>query len=203
MAVCVPAFAAERTNAFQSQELIEKRLTVDLNQSLSQSEKQFLQKYCKILSEFSLDENNVLALSLSDEELIKKYSFTNSDLIFLHKIIDSSKEINKNYNHSGSQIQPNVFIEGTVIYFTASDVDTLLLAAASAGPTAMIAALDLVATMTGGPVATAITTVLGVIGVASISNFCYLCIQAHTYGEGVYIGVEFDGGFPNGVQGRW
>lgn len=44
-----------------------------------------------------------------------------------------------------------------------------------------------------GPVGTEIVAAVGILGIASLANFTYLVIQAHYAGQGVYIGVEWDG----------
>ncbi len=57
--------------------------------------------------------------------------------------------------------------------------------------------------MIGGPAGTIITTVLDVLGMASLGRFCYVITQAEFAHEGVYIGIEWNHGFPNIVFDVW
>ena len=86
--------------------------------------------------------------------------------------------------------------------FTNSDIFIFLLVAAEAGPYALAAALDAVATLFGGPIGTVIGIILDIIGFATLANFAYLIFQAAWAGEGVYFGIDWTP-WPNYTQGLW
>lgn len=106
-------------------------------------------------------------------------------------------------NASSGAVSPNVFANGTVIYFTFSDTGGLLLTAAAAGPWAILAALDRIASLFGGPVGTIIGLVLSVVSFGTLAQFGYAVLQAYSKHEGVYIGITWNWFWPNPVQGTW
>ena len=99
-------------------------------------------------------------------------------------------------------VSPYLSVNGTVVFFTYSDMVAFLFTAAVAGPAALAAALDAVAWLFGGPIGGAIGVILDIIGWATIANFAYLIIQAHVLHRGVYFGIEWTP-FPNYTQGTW
>lgn len=76
-------------------------------------------------------------------------------------------------------------------------------AAAAIGPEALMLAVDGVLTMLGGPAGAVASVILDIVGIASITNLCYLIIQSAYYGKGIYIGIDWNGPFPNYTQGMW
>lgn len=100
-------------------------------------------------------------------------------------------------------VSPDVRSSGLVIYFSFSEVGYFLITAASAGPWALLACLDAIASMFGGPVGTVIMTVLGIIGIGTLSNLAYLIVQGYSKHEGIYFGITFNWFWPNYTQGTW
>lgn len=96
---------------------------------------------------------------------------------------------------------PNVFVEGATIYFDNGDIHAFLLAAATAGPAALSAALAALGTVSAGPVGTAIAAILAVIAAPSLVEICGRVIAAAGTGRGVYIRLELD--YPPISCGYW
>ncbi|MEK3978887.1 hypothetical protein MKY37_07270 [Psychrobacillus sp. FSL K6-2836] len=72
------------------------------------------------------------------------------------------------------------------VYFSLDEVEMYFFAAAATGP-----------------VATTISLVLTIIGTATLVNLCYLITQAVVQKKGIYIGISWNGAFPNYAQGTW
>lgn len=89
------------------------------------------------------------------------------------------------------------------VYFSLDEVKMYFFAAAATGPVALAAALNSVVFLLGGPVATTISLVLTIIGTATLVNLCYLITQAVVQKKGIYIGISWNGAFPNYAQGTW
>ncbi len=182
------------------------------NITLNQQAKDYLKNLTTsgILKDISVDKNGLISLDQSDEYLKTKYNVDNS---FMNTLRLSIKDLNtKKLNpvnfvngskSKNSSISPNVFVSNWIVYFTQSDVQAYLISAAIAGPAAMALALDGVATLIGGPVGTVLSLVLDIVGAASLVNLCYLVIQSTYYNEGVFIGIQWNGAFPNYTQGVW
>jgi hypothetical protein len=104
---------------------------------------------------------------------------------------------------SAGVVSPYMFVRGTVLYLTDSDVGFWLLAAAYSGPWALMAALDALATVVGGPVGTVISGMRDVIGFTTLGGLAYLIVQSAVTGRGVYFGITWNWIFPNYTQGTW
>ncbi|TQR19710.1 hypothetical protein [Psychrobacillus vulpis] len=103
----------------------------------------------------------------------------------------------------GDTVSPMAQVKDWKVYFTLDEVKMYFFVAASTGPVALAAALNSVVFLLGGPVATTISLVLTIIGTATLVNLCYLITQAVVLKKGVYIGITWNGAFPNYAQGTW
>ncbi len=54
-----------------------------------------------------------------------------------------------------------------------------------------------------GPVGAAIASAVGILGFPSLAGFTYSILQAVSNKQGVYLGVEMNGVFPNIVSGTY
>jgi len=100
-------------------------------------------------------------------------------------------------------VQPNLSSNGTVLYLTYSDMVGFLFTAAVAGPWALVAAINAMGWLFGGPIGGAVTLIMSVIGITTVAGLAYLIIQAHALHQGVYFGITWNWVFPNYVQGTW
>lgn len=192
---------------------------------MNDSAKQFLKTYTQsgVLHEVSKNAQGKIIL-LHDKTFLKsKYHLSDTFLKQLDKFVsDINKKESLNSSIStqedrevstassslstssdNSIIVSDIFVSDWKVYFTESDVQTFLLVAAEVGPAAMDVALDGVATLVGGPVGTVISVILDIVGAASMTNLCYLVIQATYLNEGVYVGIQWNGPFPNYTEGLW
>lgn len=167
---------------------------------LTDSQAQFMQKYKALLDkfQFSNGDSGRLILSVTSDELINNYGFT----------FEESKAILDAVRFAYLPKQPDLYqsrmhIDGGKIYFTYDDVVAFLSSAAQIGPAAMYGALVGLGTVSLGPVGGMVVTALGVIGAPGLAEFTYQVVQATINRQGVYIGVEFNGIFPNIVSGTW
>jgi hypothetical protein len=100
-------------------------------------------------------------------------------------------------------VQPDVSMNGTVLYLTYSDMVGFLFTAAVAGPYALAAAINAMGWLFGGPIGGAVALIMSVIGITTIAGLAYLIIQAHVLHQGIYFGITWNWIFPNYVQGTW
>ena len=173
--------------------------------------KNFLAEYCNsgIINELSIDKTtgNIVLLHNNAAYLMKKYGVSSKFLAILNQSIS---KLNENKfgktipsGKVSKPITPDVYVSNWIIYFTYDDVNAFLFAAASAGPVALALELEAISTMLGGAVGSIIGIILNFIGAASLGYFCYIITQAEFNHQGVYIGIEWNHGFPNIVQGYW
>ena len=158
-----------------------------------------------VFGEFKLN-GKTLELKSSLETIKGKYNLNNKEVEALKTIQTQAKAI-ENMDIKNIDLNKNtdsrLHVSNWKVYFTNHDVNKFLFAAASIGPAALMAAIVSLSSMVAGPVGTVISAVLSVLGAASLSRLCYLVIQANTLGKGVYIGVTWNGPFPNYTDGLW
>ncbi|MCL6446128.1 MAG: hypothetical protein K6T83_22235 [Alicyclobacillus sp.] len=155
-----------------------------------------------LIKEFTLGSNGRLTLKEPLSLIQQKYHLDSAQMSNLEYILNESQEY-ANISPSVGRISPQLFYKNGIIYFTHSEVVATLFAAASLGPEAVVATLETLGTLTGGPIGTAIVAILSAIGAPALSQFTYYIIQAYYNDEGVYIGISWNGIFPNIVTGTW
>lgn len=169
---------------------------------LSEQDQEFLEKMTLVFDGFTSDNSGKIIFTYSDQDLVNNFGFTSEEVDRLNEIVDAVSTSSVNFNDEYA-VSPYIFYEGGIVYFTNDDVDAFLFAAASVGPEAVYAALMALGTVSLGPVGTALTIAVGALGFPSLAQFCYYVIQAATMNQGVYIGVEMNGVFPNIISGTW
>lgn len=169
-------------------------------EDFSNTDLQFFSKFSSVLNGYYTNEFGEISFSYTSEDLTD-LGFTETDILTLAEI--NSRVCGTTISEEDTIIQPRIFLEGGKVYFDNADIHALLLGAASLGPEALYAAIVGISTLVGGPVGTAISGILGFLGAASLGYLCYLIIQASVNGQGIYIGVEMNGIFPNIVAGTW
>lgn len=158
-----------------------------------------------VFNEFAI-KNNKLTLKDNVQIIQKRYNLNDNQLQLITGIIEQApKLVDENI---GSQL-----IEGTItsrvhvsnwkVYFTNNEVNEFFFAAASIGPASLYAAIVSVSTAIAGPAGTVLSTVASILGAASLSRLCYLILQANKLKKGIYIGVQWNGKFPNHTDGLW
>lgn len=168
--------------------------------NISYADKDFLGKMVNVLDGYITNDEGKIEFTYSESDLLA-LNFSTSDLAALQEI--NSLVCGVDFSSTGSSPNARVFVEDLIVYFEPGEVVDFLLAAATIGPEALYVAFVGVGTLIGGPVGTAITSIAGILGAASFGSLCYIIIQAVTNGQGVYIGVEMNGIFPNLVAGYW
>lgn len=170
------------------------------NLALNPQQQLFINKLTQIYSYFYFNDNNKLTLLIDYDTLKAKYGFTTADII----TIDSMLKAPALYLDTEiPNIQSRMYVKGSKVYFTHADVVSALYSAALIGPSAIYAAIVGLGTISLGPVGTAIAATVGALGFPSLSGFTYQVIQATSNGQGVYLGVEMNGLFPNIVSGTF
>lgn len=156
-----------------------------------------------IWSEFSLV-NGTLA-TIDPLGVIKvKYGLNADQLVTIQGILNFAKHDGPSATtRSSGDTQPMVFLNGTVIYLTYSDMVGLLFTAATLGPAALAAAINAMGWMFGGPIGGAVALIMSIVGIATIAGLAYLIIQAHVLHQGIYFGITWNWIFPNYTQGTW
>lgn len=185
----VPAFAAERTTSENPQ-------VVTISDYVTPEGQAFMDKVDSVLPYFTLDENNKLSISLSEKELISTYGFTSSDLKQLQDLLTfQSNAVDRGSN----MVQTRIHVSDWKIYFNNADVHAFLLSAAQIGPAAIMAALSALGSVYPG-VGNVVGLIVGLFGGATI---IYWVFQAVTLEKGLYIGIDWNGPFPNPAIGLW
>ena len=169
-------------------------------EDFSDSEIQFLNKFVSVLDGYYTEENGEIGFSYTNADL-SNFGFTSADIRQMAEI--NSRICGAVIPEDDTLIKTRVFVEDGKIYFDNAEVGSLFLAAATIGPEALYAAFVAAGTLLGGVVGTTITAILGALGAASLTYLCYLIIQAAANGQGIYIGIEMNGVFPNIVSGTW
>lgn len=181
-----------------------KKIVVRQNM-LSSQKLQFMKKLQSsgLLKEFTFSDDK-LTLNSPLSALQEKYHLSDAEIQMVQSMFkfDQQRRANSASSKHQNSADPQLSANGTIVYFTQNDMFAFLLTAASVGPEGMAVALTAVATLIGGPVGTAIGVILGIIGIASLSNFCYLVLQAKLDGTGVYMGIAWTP-WPNYTQGEW
>ena len=92
-----------------------------------------------------------------------------------------------------------IHVKNWKVYFTYNDVMATLFAAAQVGPAAITAALTALGSAYPG-VGTVIGAAIGLFGGGTI---VYWVLQAAANKQGFYIGIDWNGAFPNPAIGTW
>ena len=173
--------------------------TIFSKDSLSETDQRFLEKMAQVFDGYTTNDNGEITFTYSREDL-QEFGFDDSEIA---RLLDLNQIICGTILPEETNISTRLSVQDGKIYFTYDDVITFLSAAAIAGPEAVYAALVALGSVSLGPVGTAIAGVVGLIGAPSLVGFCYQITQAVANQQGVYIGVEMNGAFPNIVSGTW
>lgn len=156
-----------------------------------------------VWSEFALL-NGALTLKDSLPVVQARYNLSAAEVRTIQSILSYDKQRQATTPASkAGVVSPNIFTSGTVIYFTFSDVGAWLLRAASMGVPALMAALNGIAWMFGGPIGGTIGLVLSIVGWATIADMAYLIVRGYLRHQGIYFGITWNWIFPSYVQGNW
>ncbi len=154
----------------------------------------FLNNLSEIYQYFTFDHEGKLVLSESIEYIIETYGFSTDFGNRLNNIIFLS-----NIYSSGKMLNTRVFISDWKVYLTYSEVMMTLFAAAEIGPAAITAALTALGSVYPG-VGTALGMLVGLVGAGTI---VYYVIQSSVRRQGLYLGIDWNGAFPNPAIGFW
>lgn len=170
---------------------------------LSENDKIFMKKMLSVLDGY-VTQDGEITFTYSNADLLS-LGFTSTDIATLDTINSSVCGVISDTpsDVTSNMPAPLIFVEDWIVYFEPGEVVDFLLAAATIGPEALYAAFVGVGTLVGGPVGSAITAIAGLLGLASFGSLCYLIMQAVANGQGIYVGVKFNGAFPNLVSGYW
>lgn len=182
------AKAMEHFDEFEDGSSIELHIAEIINEECIR----LLDRINDIGSGFYLSENK-LYLSYSDECLMEEYGFSVDDITKVHAILALQ------HSTLGSFPQTRLHVSNWKIYFTYGEVCTLLWQAALAGPAAITAALTAL-----GSVYPVVGNIIGaIIGAIGATTICYVVLQAVANKQGIYIGIDWNGAFPNPAFGYW
>lgn len=169
--------------------------------NITDSDRIFLEKMTQVFDGFVADDAGVISFTYSNAELATDFGFTQAEIAKMNGVVAITANLSVSSN--SGQATTRMSVADGKVYFDNADVHAFLLGAASIGPAAVYAAFVALSTVSLGPVGTAIAAIVGVIGAPSLAGFCYNVIQAAINNQGVYIGVEMNGVFPNIVSGTW
>lgn len=192
----VGVYAAESNLVQEAKEQYQQ----DIGSQISENDKGFMSKFAKGFELVSFDTTGKLFVDASDQEITEVTGFNQSELARFHSVIDLGNQLTSSNGEGNELVTPYIHVSDWKVYFTHNDVQTFLVGAAHVGPAAITAALTALSTMVSPGVGTVIGLIVGVVGAADL---CYLVIQSQIRGQGIYIGIEWNGIFPNYTQGYW
>lgn len=194
LSMSVTAFAAEPASSNENNSAV-----IFSDDSFSSEDRVFFEKMSLVFDGYTTNEAGEIVFTYSNTSLAE-LGFNENEIARLNSLNETICGVALTDNTS---VAARMFVEDGKIWFTYDDVMAFLFAAASVGSSAMYAALVALGSVSLGPVGTAIAAIVGVIGAPSLASFCYQVIQAVANQQGVYIGVEMNGIFPNIVSGTW
>ena len=165
----------------------------------------FIKGMEKIYKYFSFDRNGRLVLTKDLKELKQSYDLSDEFILRLSNLLNFNLPKYNIENPKNKLIKignlktPKLHVSDWKIYLTNDEVKLTLLSAAQAGPAAMTAALTALGSAYPG-VGNIIGMIIGLVGGATIA---YNVLQAVANNQGLYIGINWNGIFPNPVVGTW
>ncbi len=160
---------------------------------LTEEDKIFLDKLEDVYPYFSLDDEGALSLELEYSKLQSDYGFTEEEIEKLDSAILEQNLGISYVNQDETTVQPQVYVEDWKIYFTTDEVRMYLGSAIQAGAPAVIASIASLGSTVPG-----IGTVIGAAaGLWAGSEILYHATQALANEQGFYIGITWNGAFPN------
>lgn len=152
---------------------------------LSEADNDFINKVVSVSEYWYFDENNNLALNLTENQLKTTYEFSDEQYNRL-----TSEIIGYSLPDVSSEPAP-AFVEDGTLYITYDDLTVgmfaAVAAAATVGPAALEAALVALASALGGPVGTILSLILTVIAAPSLVELAGRIIYAVATQQGIYI----------------
>lgn len=184
--VSAPIYAHNDSNALNS-----TGNDIYLDDVVSSENMDFLLKLEQIFEYVELDNDNLI-LNLTEKELIEKYNFNQDEVYKINELLVANKSFTTNQSNE-NYIKPQVYVKDWKIHFSAIEVQDYFLAAAQIGPAAIVLALTAL-----GSVVPGVGTVVGILGAGAIA---YTVTQALAQHRGMYIGITWNGIFPNPDMG--
>lgn len=169
-------------------------------EDFSSADLQFFNKLSLVLDGYYTNDAGEISFSYTTEELAN-LGFTTTEINQLLKI--NNRVCGTVLPEQDTFIQTRIFVQDGKVWFDNADIHALLLGAASLGPEALYAAIVAISSAAAGPAGTILSALLGAFGAASLVYLCNLIIQAAANGQGIYIGIEMNGVFPNIVADTW
>lgn len=160
---------------------------------LDNKSKEYINKVVSVSKYYYFD-NDRLKISLTKEQLINDYNFTEVEYDALNKTILNKKIIQKD-NFDQNLIVPYAHVSNGTLYISNSDLQAgtfaVLATADNAGPAAMAAALTAISTAMSGPVGTVLSAIVTVAAAPSLIELCGRVTWALATNKGIYIKPVF------------
>ncbi|MDU0895229.1 MAG: dihydrodipicolinate synthase family protein, partial [Anaerococcus sp.] len=156
---------------------------------LNDEDLKYLNKVVSV-SKFYYFDDNILKISLTKDQLINEYGFTEKDYQTLSETV-LNKEVNLDEKDNKPVATPYASVSNGTLYISHSDLQggafAVLSAASSAGPAAMYSALLSISTALSGPVGSIITTIVSLLAAPSLTELCVRVTYAIATNQGIYI----------------
>lgn len=183
--------------------------SIRISDYLTQDDLQFIKNMEQIYPYFELGDQGQLNLTEPISSLKSKYNLDDSFISRLQEVLDANllrADLLNNIHvvepqtlSINREIKPLLHVNDWKIYFTYDEVVGTLLSAAQVGPAAIVAALTAMGTIYPG-VGNVVGLLVGLIGGGAIA---YEVFQAVANRKGLYIGINWNGIFPNPVVEVW
>lgn len=182
----------------------EKFLLDDIE--ISKEDEAFIDKVVSISEFYTVEpKSNELTVSLSKNELINTYGFTEEQYDRLQNVVLNHSVGSSDDDLETPVITPYLHVSNGALYISNTDLNTgafaAVGAAATVSPAALQAALIAVSSVVGGPVGTVLSTVMTVISGPSLIELAGRTVSAIATGRGIYIKPVFD--YPPLDIGYW
>lgn len=156
---------------------------------LNDEDLKYLNKVVSV-SKFYYFDDNILKISLTKDQLMNEYGFTEKDYQTLSETV-LNKEVNLDEKDNKPVVTPYASVSNGTLYISHSDLQggafAVLSAASSAGPAAMYSALLSISTALSGPVGSIITTIVSLLAAPSLTELCVRVTYAVATNQGIYI----------------
>lgn len=168
------------------------------SETVSEADTAYLQKVSSMAENFYLDENDNAQINLTKEQLVNQYNFSSIEAEELLNALNNQaveSTVTPGPIDDGSIVTPNLHVSGGKVYISNMDLNSTAFAAiataSTLGPAALKGAFIAASTAIGGPVGTAISGIMALIGGPGLIDIAGHITTALITGEGVYIGPQF------------
>lgn len=196
---CIITFGTGINQVYAAEVEIFRSQMITISDYLDEESKIYLEKMTNIFDVFEINDRGILSLNTSLDNIQRRAGFTDKEMQKFNDLMNYNKAKSAGYAES-NMVMPRISVRDWKVYFTYDEVMMYFSTAVTMGPAAITAALSALATTASPGVGTVIGAIAGYVVSADLM---YLVLQAGINRQGIYIGLDWNGAFPNYTQGTW